>query len=148
MISKMSIIVGLCSIPLILLIVTPQANTDCTGDALCIKGKVTKIVDGDTLDVGDNRIRLALTSTPELDEFGGLDSKEFVEKACPVGSDVLVDEDDGQIEGSYGRVIGKIYCQGKLLNEEILKEDYGIISTQYCRQSEFGNEEWAKNFGC
>ena len=62
--SKISWIVGLCSIPLILLIVIPQSNIDCTGDAMCIKGKISKIIDGDTLDVGEKRIRLSLTSTP------------------------------------------------------------------------------------
>jgi ATP-binding cassette subfamily F protein 3 len=29
---------------------------------------------------------------------------------CPVGSKALVDEDDGQKEGSFDRVIGLVYC--------------------------------------
>lgn len=69
---------------------------------MCIKGKLTNIIDGDTLNVDEKRIRLSLTSTPELDQFGGIEAKEYVGKTCPVGSDVLGDEDDGQIEGSYG----------------------------------------------
>ena len=146
--SKISWIVGLCSIPLILLIVMPQSNIDCTGDAMCIKGKIDNIVDGDTIDVGEKRIRLSLTSTPELDQYGGIEAKEYVEKTCPLGSDVLVDEDDGQIEGSYGRIIGKVYCQGILLNEKILENQHGEISTVFCSQSEFGNEEWATKYGC
>ena len=47
---------------------------------MCIKGKIVNIVDGDTLNVGENRIRLSLTSTPELDQFGGIEAKEYVEK--------------------------------------------------------------------
>ena len=141
-------IVGLCSIPLILLIVMPQSNIDCTGDAMCIKGKIDNIVDGDTLDIGEKRIRLSLTSAPELDQFGGIEAKEYVEKTCPVGSDALFDEDDGQIKGSYGRTIGKVYCQGILLNEKILENNHGKISTVFCSQSEFRNEVWATKYGC
>lgn len=148
MIPKIWVIVAICSIPLILIILIPQAEIDCTGDAMCLKGKVTKIIDGDTLDVGDTRVRLALTSTPELDDLGGIESKKFVEEKCPVNSDVLVDEDDGQIEGSYGRVIGKVFCQGILLNEEILEKEYGEINTIHCFESEFKDEPWAKKFGC
>ena len=81
--SRISWIVGLCSISLILLIIMPQSNIDCTGNAMCIKGKITNIVDGDTLDVEEKRIRLSLISTHELDQFGGIEAKEYVEKTCP-----------------------------------------------------------------
>ena len=148
MISKLSIIIALCSVPLILFIVTPQTNTDCSGDALCLKGKITQIIDGDTLDVDDTRIRLSLIASPELDMVGGIEAKEFVESTCPIGSDVLVDEDDGQIEGSYGRIIGKVFCQGIMLNEKILENHHGEISSIHCSVSEFANEDWARNFGC
>jgi endonuclease YncB( thermonuclease family) len=40
----------------------------CTGTALCLTGTVTKIVDGDTLDINGTRIRLALVNTPELSQ--------------------------------------------------------------------------------
>ena len=148
MIPKVSVIVVLCSIPLILIIIIPQTEIDCQGTAMCLKGKVTKIIDGDTLDVGDIRVRLTLTSTPELGDYGGIESKGFVEEKCPVNSDVLVDEDDGQIEGSYGRIIAKVFCQGTLLNEEILEKGYGEIDKTYCFESEFQEEPWAKKFGC
>lgn len=146
--SRIGWIVGLCSIPLILLIVMPQSNIDCTGDAICIKGKITNIVDGSKLDVGEQQVRLSLVSVPELDRFGGVEAKEYVEKTCPVGSDVLVDEDDGQIEGGYGRIVAKVYCQGILLNEKILEDQHGDIYTIFCSQSEFGSEEWATKHGC
>ena len=146
--SKITLIVAICSVPLILLVVIPQTNIDCSGDAMCLKGKVTKIVDGDTIDVDNTRIRLALTSTPEIDTREGIGAKEYLKKICPVGSEVLVDEDDGQPDGSYNRVIGKVICQGKIINEEILKEGFGTIDTFHCIQSEFRNESWATNFGC
>ena len=148
MIRRLLLIIGLISIPLILLMVLPQTNIDCGGDAMCITGKITNIVDGDTIDVGDTRVRLALTSTPEMNAVGGNDAKIFVEKICPVGSDVLIDEDDGQIEGSYGRLIGKVFCQGIMLNEKILENQHGELSSVHCSASEFADESWARNFGC
>jgi len=148
MIPKLSLIIALCSIPLILIIVIPQTNTDCSGNAMCLKGKITNIIDGDTIDIEDTRVRLALTSTPELELLEGIEAKKFVEETCPIGSDVLVDEDDGQIEGSYGRIIGKVLCQGIILNEKILEKGFGEINTFYCAQSEFYDESWAKNYGC
>lgn len=148
MVPKLSLIIALCSIPLILIIVIPQTNTGCSGNAMCLKGKITNIIDGDTIDVEDIRVRLALTSTPELELLEGIKAKKFVEETCPIGSDVLVDEDDGQIEGSYDRIIGKVLCQGIMLNEKILEEGFGEINTVYCTQSEFYDEPWAKNYGC
>ena len=115
---------------------------------MCLKGKITNIVDGDTIDVGDTQVRLSLTSTPELDFIEGIEAKKFVEKTCPVGSDVLVDEDDGQIEESYGRIIGKVFCQGIMLNEKILESGSGEINKVYCIRSEFYDEPWAKKHGC
>jgi len=75
-------------------------------------------------------------------------AKKFVEKICPVGSTVLVDEDDLQTKGSYDRIIGLIKCNGKILNEEILKSKHGEIFTQYCKTSEFADSDWAKRYGC
>ena len=120
----------------------------CSGEAECITGKVTKVIDGDTIKVDDKSIRFALTSTPEINEEGGMLAKEYVEKICPVGSTVLVDEDDMQTDGSYGRMIGLIKCNGVILNESVLESGYGEISTRYCKTSEFANSDWAKRFGC
>ena len=138
----------LCSIPLIIFSVMPQSGTDCSGSALCIKGKITGIVDGDTLDVGQDRVRLSLVDAPEMDQIGGTESRRFVEETCPAGSDVLVDEDDGQVGRSYDRVIAKVYCQGIVLNEEIIERGHGKIYGTFCSKSEFGNEDWATRNGC
>ena len=120
----------------------------CSGEAQCITGKVSKIVDGDTIKVDDKSIRFALTSTPEINDERGILAKGYVEKTCPVGSTVLVDEDDMQTDGSYGRIIGLIKCNGIILNESVLESGYGEILTIYCKTSEFGNSDWAKRFGC
>lgn len=125
-----------------------SSSKDCSGSARCISGIVTEIIDGDTLKVDGESIRFTLTSTPELNEFGGQEAKEFIEKICPVGSKALVDEDDGQTQGSYGRIIGVIYCNGMNLNEEILDADLGYLSSGFCSKSEFSTHAWAKKHGC
>ena len=131
-----------------MLIVIPQTNVDCSGDASCIKGKIKNIVDGDTIEIEDAVIRLSLVEGPELNMIGGIEAKEFVASTCPVGSDVLVDEDDGQIERSYGTVMGKVFCQGIILNEKILENQPHQLNSIQCFSSEFSDEDWAKKYGC
>ena len=123
-------------------------SKNCSGSARCITDSVTQIIDGDTIKVGGESIRFALTSTPELNEFGGLEAKEYLEIICPVGSLALVDEDDEQTQGSYGRIVGVIYCNGMNLNEEILDADLGILSSGFCSSSEFSTHAWAQRHGC
>jgi len=89
-----------------------------------------------------------LASTPEIDEPGGALAKDFIEEICPVGSTALVDEDDGQTEGSYGRIIAVIYCNGVNLNEFVLDEDLGYLSSGFCYKSEFKTHSWAIRHGC
>ena len=103
------------------------------------------IVDGDTLDVGSTRIRLALVNSPEVGEPGYSEAKNFTAQTCPVGSQVLVDEDDGQTGGSYGRMIAVVYCGGVNLNAALLSSGNAVLVSYYCSVSEFANESWT---GC
>src|SRR3990172_5375005 len=123
---------------------TPSSFT-CKGSADCFSGIVTRVVDGDTLDVDDIRIRLTLVYAPESYEPGGAEATQFLLSICPIGSTVLVDEDDGQTEGSYNRLIGVVYCNDKNLNAELIGSDYAWIYEQFCEVSEFANEAWAKD---
>ena len=121
---------------------------ECTGESRCISGFVTRIIDGDTIVVGDQSIRFALVNTPEWGDFDYARAANYIENICPVGSEVLVDEDDGQTEGSFGRIIGKIYCNNLNLNEEILEVGYAVILPEFCSVSEFAQESWATKHGC
>jgi len=126
----------------------PPITQDCSGTARCFTGQVTQVVDGDTIKVDGQSIRFALASTPELDEPGGALAKDYIEETCPVGSTALVDEDDGQTEGSYGRIVGVIYCNGINLNEFVLDEGLGYLSSGFCYKSEFKTHSWAIRHGC
>lgn len=127
---------------------TYPKGIECTGKARCISDFVTRIIDGDTIVVGDKSIRFALVNTPEFGDHDYTQAKNFIENICPVGSKVLVDEDDGQTQGSYGRIIGKVYCNNLNLNEEVLEVGHAVILTQFCEVSEFASEPWAKKHGC
>jgi len=126
----------------------------CEGTARCFGGFVTNIVDGDTLDIVDieskqiQRIRLALVDTPEKGEKLFDNAKDFTAGFCPVNSYVVFDEDDGQTEGSYDRIIGKVFCEGKLLNEILLEHDLAKIDSRFCTESEYGSESWVTAYGC
>jgi len=124
------------------------ALQECAGTARCITGSVTKIIDGDTIHVNGESIRFSLSSAPELSGFGGVESRDFIDTICPVGSDVIVDEDDGQTGESYGRIIGVIYCNGMNLNSELLDADLGYLEERFCDSSEFANDSWAQKHGC
>jgi len=121
---------------------------DCSGNARCITGTVTSVIDGDTIKVEGQSIRFALASAPEPNEFGGDTARNFIEEICPVGSTATVDEDDGQNEGSYGRIVGVVYCNGVNLNEELVDSGLGYLSTGFCDGSEFATENWAQKYGC
>ena len=127
---------------------TYPKEVQCTGSARCISDFVTRIIDGDTIVVGDKSIRFALINTPEFGDSDYTQARNFIEHICPVGSKVLVDEDDGQTQGSYGRIIGKIYCNNLNLNEEVLEVGHAVILPQFCEVSEFAQEPWAKKHGC
>ena len=128
--------------------------SECQGQADCFRGTVTEIVDGDTLDVNNVRVRLALVNTPERGENGYTEAIDFVQSVCGIGTTALVDEDDGQKEGSFDRVIGLVYCGNdninnkKSLNELLLEGGYAVIYQDFCGISEFSSAGWAQSRGC
>ena len=119
----------------------PQSSF-CKGNARCFNGTVTKITDGDTLEVNNIPIRLALVNKPEYNEEGYNETKELASSICPVGSNAVVDEDDGQTAGSYGRIVAVVYCGNFNLNAMMTDNEYVTIDKNYCDVSEFANEDW------
>lgn len=123
-------------------------NQECSGSAKCIVGTVTEVIDGNTLRVDEYSVRFSLASAPSLNAYGGIDSKYFMQTLCPVGSQVLVDEDDGYPSEDSGRIIGVIHCNDLILNKELLDADMGYLSSRFCDSSEFSNDSWAQKHGC
>lgn len=123
-------------------------TSKCTGTALCITDKVTKIIDGDTISIKKQTIRLSLVNSPEKNQTGFSEAKSFTSTLCPVGSTITVDQDDKQPYDKYKRLVGKVFCGDKVLNSELLYKNHATILKKYCSTSEFFSESWAKKFGC
>ena len=123
----------------------PTLPKPTLSDEIELAGKVNHVVDGDTLDINDIRIRLSLVDTPERGDPGFKEATQFVVKLC-LGENAEVDMDDGQRRGSFGREIGVVYCDGENLNEQLMENNLGIIDTRFCEKSEFSNDKWAKPY--
>ena len=123
-------------------------DSECMGTAKCITGKVTQIIDGDTIYVESQKIRLALVDSPEKGTPGFNEATEFTRMLCPVGTNAMVDQDDNQMRDKYGRIIGMVTCADMNLNKALLESNHAIILTGFCDESEFSSETWAKQFGC
>ncbi len=114
-------------------------------------GSIGRIVDGDTLDINGQRIRLALVNTPERGEAGYEEAKIYLNAKCPVGSTAIYDPDDTQ-KPSYGRIVAKVWCVHSTseisVNEMLVLSGHAQILDSFCKQSEFGRESWARSSGC
>ncbi|HEX6672246.1 MAG TPA: thermonuclease family protein [Nitrososphaeraceae archaeon] len=121
----------------------PTLPKPTLSDEIELAGKVNHVVDGDTLDINDIRIRLSLVDTPERGDPGFKEATQFAVKLC-LGENAEVDMDDGQRRGSFGREIGVVYCDGENLNEQLMENNLGIIDRRFCEKSEFSDDKWVK----
>ena len=111
-------------------------------------GQITRVIDGDTLLIDQTTIRLSLVNSPERDERGYQEAKDFALTVCPIGVNAEFVEDRWQPTDKYGRSLGLVYCNDMLLNELLLTNGHAEISTYFCDRSEFGSEGWARAYGC
>tara|TARA_B110000503_G_scaffold24933_1_gene39295 strand:- start:17223 stop:17624 length:402 start_codon:yes stop_codon:yes gene_type:complete len=103
--------------------------------------EVTKIVDGDTVDViidlgfdvmFKSRVRLAGIDTPEsrtrdLDEKKlGLEAKEYLKHAIESATDIVIKTEKMNSSEKYGRILGWIYLDGAetSINSEMVEKGY------------------------
>jgi len=103
--------------------------------------KVTKVVDGDTIDVdidlGFNisyaqRVRLAGIDTPESrtkdarEKALGLEVKNKVKSAIESAKTVIIKTELPDSTEKYGRILGWVYLDGaaKSLNEQLIEDGY------------------------
>ena len=103
--------------------------------------KVTKVVDGDTIDVDidlgfnisySQRVRLAGIDTPESrtkdarEKALGLEVKNKVKSAIESAKTVIIKTELPDSTEKYGRILGWVYLDGaaKSLNEQLIEEGY------------------------
>ena len=105
------------------------------------KSQVTKIVDGDTIDVNiflgfdvvlyKQRVRLYGIDTPESrtrdkeEKVRGLLSKAYVQEKCPINSTIRLRSYD---RGKFGRILGDIYELDSdiSINQKMCNEGYAV----------------------
>ncbi len=114
-------------------------------------GTVSRVIDGDTLDVltreGDTiTIRLALIDAPERNDPGFNEAKNFITEQC-LNKNAEVDPDNSQ-GLTYGRTVAVVYCEDVNVNEAILDNNLADIYQSLCDVSEFADTNWAQEHGC
>jgi len=114
-------------------------------------GTVTRVIDGDTLDLttieGETiTIRLALIDAPETGESGFDRAKNFMTELC-LNKNADIDPDDNQ-GLTYGRTVAVVYCEGINVNDAILENGFADIYQDFCDVSEFAYTNWAQEYGC
>lgn len=123
-------------------------SSGCIGTAACFTGVVERVIDGDTLEVAGERIRLVLVNAPERGTSDAAAATQFLREMCPAGAMARVDQDDRQMTDDYGRMLAVVWCDSKRVNEEIVRAGRAKLYGRFCRKSEFGMEEWAVALGC
>ena len=103
--------------------------------------RVTKVVDGDTIDVildmGFNilfaqRVRLFGIDTPEsrtrdlVEKKYGLKAKKFLQDKIKKAKSITIKTHKGEEKGKFGRILDDIYCDGILVNSEMVKVGHAV----------------------
>jgi micrococcal nuclease len=103
--------------------------------------KVSKVVDGDTIDVEidlgfdisfSSRVRLAGIDTPEsrttdkIEKALGLESKEYLKKAIDASKTVVIKTEKMDSSEKYGRILGWVFLDGSeiSINQKMINDGY------------------------
>lgn len=103
--------------------------------------KVTKVVDGDTIDVDidlgfdisfSSRVRLAGIDTPEsrtsdkMEKALGLEAKAYLKHEIDSAKSVVIKTEKMDSSEKYGRILGWVYLDGSevSINEKMIKDGH------------------------
>ena len=106
--------------------------------------KVSKVVDGDTIDVDidlgfdisfSSRVRLAGIDTPEsrttdkIEKALGLESKEYLKKAIDASKTVVIKTEKMDSSEKYGRILGWVFLDGSeiSINQKMINDGYAWV---------------------
>lgn len=90
-------------------------------------GYCYKVVDGDTIWVeGVGKIRLVGVNTPERNEPGFTEAKDFVTEKC-LYKTVYLDIDDKKNKDRYNRTLAVVYTEDINLNKVLIQNGLGEI---------------------
>jgi len=120
--------------------------------------KVTKVVDGDTIDViidlgfdimYKSRVRLFGIDTPEsrtrdlVEKKYGLMSKDFLKDKLKNAEKIVIKTHKGEETGKFGRILGEIFCDNVNIIQQMC--DVGHAVAYYGQSKDDIQEEHIKN---
>ena len=120
--------------------------------------KVTKVIDGDTIDViidlgfdimYKSRVRLFGIDTPEsrtrdlVEKKYGLMSKDFLKDKLKNAEKIVIKTHTGEETCKFGRILGEIFCDNVNINQQMC--DVGHAVAYYGQSKESIQEEHMKN---
>ncbi|MDA7989958.1 MAG: thermonuclease family protein [Gammaproteobacteria bacterium] len=117
-------------------------------------GFVTRVIDGDTIHVGERGItanmvhpvgrsvQLAAVDAPDWNEPGNPEAVEFIGEFCDPGQKVKVKVDQSQPYDDLGRVAADVHCGGKSLNRALVEAGHASVDRKSCKESMLFSESW------
>jgi endonuclease YncB( thermonuclease family) len=107
----------------------------CMGASnVVLPGRVTRVIDGDTIDVllGSGRIHVRLhgIDAPERDQPGGLEAREWLRRRLMDQSVQL----EPVSQDRYERMVAVVFAQGRSVNEELLRAGQAWAYRHYLRR--------------
>ena len=120
--------------------------------------KVTKVIDGDTIDViidlgfdimYKSRVRLFGIDTTEsrtrdlVEKKYGLMSKDFLKDKLKNAEKIVIKTHKGEETGKFGRILGEIFCDNVNINRQMC--DVGHAVAYYGQSKDDIQEEHLKN---
>ena len=112
--------------------------------------KVTKVVDGDTIDViidmgfdimYKSRVRLFGIDTPESrtrnkdEKVRGLLAKKYLQEALKAGKTLSIKTYKDNETGKFGRILGDVFIDGKSVNAQMVKDFMAVPYTGQSKQA-------------
>ncbi len=127
-----------------------SSQNKCSGSGVCLEGKVTGVVDSDTIKIkvgGDTyKVDLSLTKALAKKDKNYGSALLYTQALC-LGTDALVDQDD-KVKPSGKNLKGVVYCSERNLNERLFDQSYVTLDKGQCGISEFSATSWARRNGC
>ena len=114
------IIIAIIAVITLLFALLPQKKT----------GIVTEVIDGDTVIINNESVRLICIDTPERGEKGYEEATEFLESLV-LNKEVILEEDITKRD-KYGRLLYYIFTKdGRFVNEIMVREGYAKAYPYY-----------------
>ncbi|WPF87364.1 protein kinase [Cyanobacterium aponinum AL20118] len=109
-------------------VVDGQSQTNQT-NVTTSANKVTKIQDGDALEIDNQVVRLACIDAPETKQKPlGEEATKFLTNMLPIGTNVTYRQVDTD---NYGRIIAEVYKDNQLINTEIVRNGHAVVYTRF-----------------